>query len=132
MDELRGRVELKFDVVDEAEHPTRVFRVQIIGTLGDDLRARRGAHRRDERGPGGLRVVADREWRDVVSGVRGTVGLAGDAIRRRLAGREPPVAHAEIAGPLAGTRRQERQRRESGESRHSPRVHGVASPIDFG
>lgn len=132
MDELRERVELKLDVVDEAEYATRVFGVEIIGALGNDLRARRGAHGRDERGPGGLRVVADREGRDVVSGVRGTVGLASDAIRRRLAGREPPVAHAEIARPLAGTRRQERQGREPGEPRHRPRLHGVASEFNFG
>ena len=132
MHDLCGRVELQLDVVDEAEHAARVLRVKVTGALGHDLRARRGAHGRDERGPGHLRLAADRERRHVVAGVRGAVGLARHAVRCRLAGREPPVAHAEITGPLAGAGRQERHGSESGESRHGPRLHGVASEINFG
>ncbi len=102
MDEHCHRVDLELHVVDEAERAARVLRVEITGPFVDNPHARAGAHELDKRSPAMERIAPKLDWRNVVTGVCGAIGLARHAVRRRLAGREPPVADAQVARPLAG------------------------------
>ena len=67
----RAAVEEELDVVDEAKQLAAELRMQVIGSGGNDRRARKRfdglAHRRD-------RVPSERNRRDVVLGVGG-IGL---------------------------------------------------------
>ena len=49
---------------------------------------------------------------DVVPAIGG-IGLARDAVRRSLAGRQPPIAHTEIVGPFPGKHRSPRALRRA-------------------
>src|SRR3990170_4566694 len=88
-------VEYKLHVVHEAHQPGAIFGVEVIRFLPDDAGTLHGFDRPTHRSHRLHGAALEWNRRDVVLCI-GRIGLARDAVRRRLRGCEPARLHAEI------------------------------------